>query len=89
MIDSCIQPTHGNQDSSVMVLGAIHHGERRNLVILGGTMKMHRYIQILNGHMLPLATGFFGRNLVSAQDNAPPHVAHGMMAFLHLHDVGD
>ena len=37
--------------------------------------------------MLPWATGVFVRNFVYIQDNAPPHTAHDMAAFLDQQDV--
>ena len=86
LINACVQPNDGNCGPSVMVWGAIHHGERRELVVVDGAMNRHRYIQILRNQMLPWATGVFGRNFVYVQDNALPHTARDTAAFLDQQD---
>lgn len=87
LIDACIQPTDGNRGPSVMVWGAIHHGGKSDLIVLDGTMNRHRYIRILQDHMLPWARATFGRNFVYVQDNAPPHKARDTTRFLDEQDV--
>ena len=67
LIDACIQPTHGNRGSSVIVWSAIHHVGRSSLVILDGTMNRHFYIKILRYRMLPRERGVFGQNCVCAR----------------------
>ena len=87
LIDACVQPNDGIRVLSVMVWGAIHHGGRRELVLVDGAMNRHRYIQILRNQMLPWATGVFGRNFVYVQGNALPHTARSTTAFLDQQDV--
>ena len=57
LIDACAQPKDGNRGPSVMVLGAIRHGERSELAVVDGAMNRHRYIQILLNQIMPWATG--------------------------------
>ena len=87
LIDASVQPNNGNRGPSVMVWGAIHHGGRSELVVVDGAMNRHWYIQILRNQMLPWATGLFGRNFSYVQDNASPHTARDMAAFLDQQDV--
>ena len=82
-----IQPNDEILGPSVLVWGAVHHGDRSELVVVGAAMNRHRNIQILRNQMLPWATGVFGRNFVYVQDNAPPHTACDTAAFLDQQDV--
>ena len=58
--DACVQRNDGNRGPSVMIWGAIHHGERSELVMVDAAMNRHRNIQILRNQMLPWVMGVFG-----------------------------
>ena len=80
LIDACVQPNDGNR-------GMGCNPPWGELVAVDGAMNRHRYIQIPRNQMLPWATGVFGRKFLYIQDNALPHTAREMAAFLDHQDV--
>lgn len=76
-------PTVSFGGGSVMVWGGICLGARTELVVIeGGALNADRYIRdILQDHVVPFAP-HIGENFVLMQDNARPHVARCVIAFL-------
>ena len=87
LLECCVAQNHGNRGPSVMVWGAIHHGDKSELVILDRTLNQYGYIDILRDNMLPFARRTFQHNFVYVQDNATPHVARRTADFLHTQEV--
>src|SRR4029434_7522951 len=68
---------------SVMVWGCVSALGKGNLHLCDGTINAEKYIEILEQHMLPSRRHpFQGSPCIFQQDNAKPHSAHILKAWL-------
>ena len=72
LLGTCVAPNHGTRRPSIMVWGAIHHGEKSPILVIDGNLRQDGYI----------ARHTFRDNFVFVHDNAPPHVSNITRAFM-------
>ena len=70
-----------------MVWGAIHHGDKSDLVFIDGTFNQFDYTDLLQNTILPYARTTFQHNFVYVKDNATPHSARRTLTFLQNEQV--
>ncbi len=80
--DNCVQPVTAFRGGSVMVWAGIRLAGRTQLVPIAGNLNSQRYIaEILQPHVIPCAQ-LVGNGFVLQDDNARPHRARIVDAFL-------
>ena len=85
-LEACIRHRHTGVSPSVMVWGAIGYASRSPLVRIDGTLNSGRYISdVLRPVALPFIRSL--RSPTFQQDNARPHVAGPVQAFLDTENV--
>lgn len=85
-LEACIRHRHTGVSPGVMVWGAIGYTSRSPLVRIDGTLNSGRYISdVLRPVALPFIRSL--RNPTFQQDNARPHVAGPVRAFLDTENV--
>ena len=82
LLNDCVHATHGNRTASVMVLGAIHHDAKSELVFINGTLNRFQYVDILRNSMVLYARTTFHNNFMLVHDNATCHPARHTRGFL-------
>ena len=66
---------HSKFPKTVMIWGGISIMGYSSLAVIRGSVNQHTYQQILNDHLLPNASAYYGDSWRLQQDNARPHSA--------------
>ena len=77
-LPECMQMVRPENRVVIMLWGCIGFGGRGHLVEINGNTDRHRYIQVIQNHLIPSAVEIFGQRdpiFVFQHDNAPPHTA--------------
>lgn len=72
---------------SIMVWAGFSWGGKSSLCFTSERLNSVRYIEILESHLLPVATRIGGRKLIFQQDNAPCHSSKVVNAWLKRHKI--
>ena len=84
-LPQCMQMVRPENRVGVMFWGCIGFGGRGHLVEIDGNMNRHRYIQVLQDHLIPSAADIFRQpdpRFIFQHDNAPPHTARDTVAWM-------
>jgi hypothetical protein len=71
----------------VTVWAAFHATGKSQLFIIEGNLDHRRYMDILQGVLLPFAQGTFGANFLFQDDNAPAHRARAVLQFMDEQEI--
>lgn len=85
--ESCVTPRVQAGGGGITVWGCFHTRGKPNLVMLEGNLNHQRYLQILEGNLVPYARETFGENFVFQDDNAPAHRARAVRDFWEENEI--